>query len=160
MRFFRIFIRSHPDIRVLVRDQDATEGQTSGLLRYIEVLRRGHDAGTGRKGVFEMVSMLMPIVGLLACLAGVDSAYSTAFAAPEFVIVNGNILTMDTGKPRAEAVAVKDGLILAVGSNTEIEALKGPGTETLDLMGIALIPGFIEAHTHLLYVGRVNRGHP
>lgn len=51
-------------------------------------------------------------------------------------------------------------MILAVGRNTGIEALKGPGTETLDLMGIALIPGFIEAHTHLLYVGRVNRGHP
>jgi predicted amidohydrolase YtcJ len=105
-------------------------------------------------GIFRGFIHLLLIVGLLAGLAVVDPAYSAAGAAPELVIVNGNILTVDAGQPRAEAVAVRDGLILAVGSNAKIAALKGPATEILDLAGATLIPGFIEAHAHLLYLGR------
>jgi predicted amidohydrolase YtcJ len=97
---------------------------------------------------------LLLIFGLLAGLAGVDPAHSQNGTAPELIIVNGNIVTVDAGQPRAEAVAVKDGLILAVGSSEEIEGMKGPGTGTLDLAGATLIPGFIEAHAHLLYMGR------
>jgi len=104
--------------------------------------------------IFRVAADLLLVVGLLAGLMGVDPAYSEAGAAPELVIVNGNIITVDAGQPRAQAVAVKDGLILAVGSNAEIAALKGPGTEALDLAGATLIPGFIEAHAHLLYLGR------
>jgi len=70
------------------------------------------------------------------------------------LIVNGNIITVDAAQPSAQAVAVKDGLILAVGPNTAMAALKGPSTKTLDLGGATLIPGFIEAHAHLLYMGR------
>ena len=97
---------------------------------------------------------LLLIVGLLGGFAGIDPGFSAAGAPPDFVIINGNIVTVDADQPHAEAVAVKDGLILAVGSNAEIGALKGPGTESLDLAGATLIPGFIEAHAHLLYLGR------
>ena len=103
---------------------------------------------------FSVFAGMLLIAGLLAGPAGVDLAYSASRAAPELVIVNGNIITVDAGQPRAQAVAVRDGLILAVGSNAEIAALKGPGTESLDLAGATLIPGFIEAHAHLLYLGR------
>ena len=102
---------------------------------------------------FGVYTGLLLIFGLIVGLVGVDPAYSGAGAAPELVIVNGNIITMDAGQPRAEAVAVRDGSILAVGRNAEIAGLKGPGTESLDLAGATLIPGFIEAHAHLLYLG-------
>ena len=97
---------------------------------------------------------LLLVIGLLAGLTGVDPAHSAAAAAPDLVIVNGDIITVNAAQPRAQAVAVRDGLILAVGSNADMMALKGPGTESLDLRGATLIPGFIEAHAHLLYLGR------
>jgi predicted amidohydrolase YtcJ len=97
---------------------------------------------------------LLLVIGLLAGLVGVDPAHSAAAAPPDLVIVNGNIITVDAAQPRAEAVAVRGGLILAVGKSADMMALKGPGTESLDLAGATLIPGFIEAHAHLLYLGR------
>jgi len=104
--------------------------------------------------VWRVLSIQLLVVCLLAGWAGVALAYTRADDAPDLVIVNGNIITVDAGQPRAQAVAVKDGLILAVGRNAEIEALIDQGTETLDLAGATLIPGFIEAHAHLLYLGR------
>jgi predicted amidohydrolase YtcJ len=104
--------------------------------------------------IFHVFAVLLLVVGLLAGLAGVGPAHAEAGDAPALVIVNGNIITVDDRQPRAQAVAVRDGLILAVGSNAEIAALKGPGTKSLDLAGATLIPGFIEAHAHLLYLGR------
>jgi len=97
---------------------------------------------------------LLLVIGLLAGLVSVDPAHSAAAAPPDLVIVNGNIITVDAAQPRAEAVAVRGGLILAVGNSADMMALKGPGTESLDLAGATLIPGFIEAHAHLLYLGR------
>ena len=55
---------------------------------------------------------------------------------------------MDASRPRAEAVAVRDGRIVAVGSSAELEGLVGSETETVDLDGRALLPGFIDAHMH------------
>ncbi|PCC25400.1 twin-arginine translocation pathway signal protein [Glutamicibacter sp. BW78] len=60
----------------------------------------------------------------------------------------GPILTMDARKPRAQAVAVRDGLILAVGSTEELSGLIGAGTEQIDLEGRALLPGLIDPHMH------------
>ncbi|QPC91125.1 amidohydrolase [Mesorhizobium sp. INR15] len=67
----------------------------------------------------------------------------------DLIIVNGHVLTMDHDNPAAEAVAVKDGTIIAIGSRASIEALKGPATKVIDAKGGSVIPGFIEAHMHL-----------
>ena len=67
----------------------------------------------------------------------------------DLIVFNGRVLTMDDDLPAAEAVAVKDGAILAVGSRAAIEALKGPATKVIDAKGGSVIPGFIEAHMHL-----------
>lgn len=67
----------------------------------------------------------------------------------DLIVFNGRVLTMDDDLPAAEAVAVKDGAILAVGSRATIEALKGPATKVIDAKGGSVIPGFIEAHMHL-----------
>jgi predicted amidohydrolase YtcJ len=67
----------------------------------------------------------------------------------DLVILNARVFTVDGAKPRAEAVAVKDGRILAVGGDAEIRALAGPDTEAIDAGGGSVLPGFSENHMHL-----------
>ena len=71
---------------------------------------------------------------------------------PVLLILNGVIHTMDASQPLVAALAVDraSGRILAAGDNADIRALAGPLTETLDLGGRVALPGFIDAHTHLL----------
>jgi hypothetical protein len=69
--------------------------------------------------------------------------------APDLIITNGKIITVDEAFSTAEAVAVKDGKILAVGTSREIEALIGDDTRVLDLKGAALLPGINDSHIHL-----------
>lgn len=73
--------------------------------------------------------------------------------SPDLILSQGRIFTLDAENTIAQAVAVKDGRILAVGGNAEIEALAGPGTQRLVLGGRAVIPGFFDSHNHLLEVG-------
>jgi predicted amidohydrolase YtcJ len=71
----------------------------------------------------------------------------------EMIITNAKVLTMDDAQPRAEAVALRGGRILAVGSRAEVEALAGPGTRVVDAGGRTLLPGFVESHLHLVLGG-------
>ena len=73
--------------------------------------------------------------------------------AAEMIITNAKVLTMDPAQPRAEAVALAAGRILAVGSQAEVAALAGPGCRTLDAGGRTLLPGFVESHLHLVLGG-------
>jgi len=67
------------------------------------------------------------------------------------IYTGGDIVTINDAQPTAEALAVKDGKILAVGSRAEIEtAHKGKATEVFDLAGRALLPGFLDAHSHYI----------
>jgi len=65
----------------------------------------------------------------------------------------GPILTMNDKAMRAEAVAVANGKILAVGRRSEVMKLKGPTTQLLDLKGQTLVPGFVDAHGHIVVGG-------
>ncbi|MBF6591869.1 MAG: amidohydrolase family protein, partial [Ktedonobacterales bacterium] len=71
---------------------------------------------------------------------------------PLLLLVNGNIHTLEAEASHATALAVdrSSGRIVAVGDDAEIRALAGPLTETLDLRGRTVLPGLIDAHTHLL----------
>ncbi len=69
-------------------------------------------------------------------------------SAADLVVSGGPVLTMDAARPRAGAVAVRDGRIVAVGSTEEVSGLIGRDTETLDLDGRALLPGLIDPHMH------------
>jgi predicted amidohydrolase YtcJ len=73
--------------------------------------------------------------------------------AAEMIITNARVLTMDEARPRAEAVALGGGRILAVGSRAEIEALAGPATRVVEAEGRTLLPGFVESHLHLVLGG-------
>jgi len=64
------------------------------------------------------------------------------------VLYNGKLHTQDPSYPQATAVAIRDGRILAVGSNAEIESLADPNTQTIDLGGRLVLPGFTDCHIH------------
>lgn len=74
---------------------------------------------------------------------------------PGVIYHDGVVLTMDDGLPRAEAVAVRNGRILAVGDDDEVLALRGSSTRVVDLGGRALLPGFIDSHAHWIGDGRM-----
>ena len=66
------------------------------------------------------------------------------------LLVTGSVITLDEERPRAEAIAIADGRILAVGSRAEVESFVGPGTTMLDHRAGAILPGFVEPHLHLV----------
>lgn len=89
---------------------------------------------------------------LLLNFNGLQSSESNDFA--DMVLINGKIITVDPEDTIGEAVAVKDGLILKVGTNLEIQALVGSSTDVRNLRGKTVTPGLIDAHTHLMYYGQ------
>ncbi|MEO8337294.1 MAG: amidohydrolase [bacterium] len=75
-------------------------------------------------------------------------------AAPTLVLVNGHIVTVDSAKPEAEAVAIKDDRIIAVGTTREIRKLVRSQTKVIDLAGKLAVPGFIDGHGHYMGLGQ------
>ena len=71
----------------------------------------------------------------------------------DLILHSGIVHTIDAANSIAEAVALSDGRILAVGSNAEVRATAGNETSQIDLDGRALTPGFIDAHQHFLGIG-------
>ncbi|MFD2924705.1 amidohydrolase [Halobacillus naozhouensis] len=67
---------------------------------------------------------------------------------PDVIFFNGDVLTMDDSFPQASAVAVKDGMIVAVGDESDVFDWKTEHTKIIDLNGKTLMPGFIESHIH------------
>jgi len=67
----------------------------------------------------------------------------------DLIFHNGTVLTMEQDQPQAEAIAIQGERILAVGSNEEVLALQGATTQVIDLQGLTLMPGFVDAHSHL-----------
>lgn len=65
------------------------------------------------------------------------------------LVVVGRVVTMDPTAPEAEAIAIADGRIAAVGTRADVEAQRGPDTEVLELGDHVLYPGFVEPHAHL-----------
>ncbi|TDU71010.1 hypothetical protein EI77_02128 [Prosthecobacter fusiformis] len=69
-------------------------------------------------------------------------------AAPDLILHHGRVITMDEKLSFAEAVAVEEGRIVAVGGNEEVLALKNDQTQLLDLSGKTLMPGLMDSHVH------------
>ncbi len=72
----------------------------------------------------------------------------------DLVMYNGNIITINPDDDIVEAVAVKDSLFIYVGSSMEAQAYIGDDTEVIDLDGLTVTPGIIDAHTHMIYFGQ------
>lgn len=67
---------------------------------------------------------------------------------PDFIVVNARVYTVDDALPRAEALAVKHGRFVAVGSTSDVRNLATRGTRVIDAAGMTVVPGFIDAHCH------------
>jgi predicted amidohydrolase YtcJ len=93
------------------------------------------------------------IVGVLFAIGGALSVVRAQQPAPDLVLSNGKIITVDERFTIAQAVAIKGDRIVAVGTNQDIARLAGPGTRRIDLRGRALTPGLIDNHMHLLRAG-------
>jgi predicted amidohydrolase YtcJ len=68
--------------------------------------------------------------------------------APDLIVVNARVYTVDENQPQAEAFAVSHGRFLAVGTSQQIRKLSGKNTQVIDAQGMTITPGFIDAHTH------------
>ena len=92
---------------------------------------------------------------IVAALAAACSPpRAPAGEAATLVLRNGRIVTVDSTKPEAQAIAIRGSTILAVGTDAEINRLIGDSTEVIDLEGKLAIPGFIESHGHYMGLGR------
>lgn len=90
--------------------------------------------------------------GMLAALAvGVLALLPVAAraAGADTVYRHANVVTVDDRHPRAQAVAIKNGLIVGVGSDREVVARWGRGARVIDLEGRTLVPGFVDGHSHI-----------
>jgi hypothetical protein len=68
---------------------------------------------------------------------------------PSMILCQARILTMDRRRPRVEAIALRQGRIVAVGADAEVLALRGRATRVIDCQGGVIVPGFIDAHLHV-----------
>ena len=82
----------------------------------------------------------------------VSYAFGQTFQA-DLVITNANIHTMDAKRTIARSIAVSGGKIIAIGSDADTKPLIGPNTRVIDAGGKLVIPGFNDAHVHLLETG-------
>jgi predicted amidohydrolase YtcJ len=84
----------------------------------------------------------------LALLLGATLGACSSDPAPELIFRGGPVLTVNNADAVAEALAVRDGVIVAVGTEAQVMALRGSKTEVVELGGKTLMPGFVGAHEH------------
>jgi predicted amidohydrolase YtcJ len=95
-------------------------------------------------------------IAVATVAAAMASAAFSALAqqvAPDLILSNGKIITVDERFTIAQALAISGERIVAVGTNQDINRLAGPDTRRIDLGGKAVIPGLIDNHMHLLRAG-------
>jgi len=96
-----------------------------------------------------MIRSLPPATAfLLALTCATTGCRPAADTAADLVLRNAVVYTVDTLNPRAQAVAVRDGRIIYVGSDSGLASVVGPRTEVLDLAGRMVLPGFHDTHVH------------
>jgi predicted amidohydrolase YtcJ len=95
------------------------------------------------------------LAGLLAGQARAQNVPPELVSYPDMILHNGKIVTMDDKSNSinpgtiAQAVAIREGKILSVGTNNQVLVLKGPQTKIVDVKGRTVVPGIIDTHSHL-----------
>ncbi len=99
--------------------------------------------------------MRLLFFGVVVLLVSVVSTSNGAAVEPaDLVLRGGTVRTMNREQPEADAVAVRGGRIVWVGSSSQTERWIGPNTKVLELRGRTVLPGFIESHGHFVALGR------
>lgn len=93
-------------------------------------------------------------MAVAAALATAACSQAPVVEPATMVLRGGKIVTMDSAVPEAEAMAVRDGRIVAIGTLDEVEPHVGPATEIVDLAGLTAVPGLIEGHGHFMGLGQ------
>lgn len=89
----------------------------------------------------------------LAILATGALVAESAPRAADLVLRNGIVVTLDSARARATALAARDGRIVAVGTDADVAPFVGPETHVIDLASRLAIPGFVDAHAHFVGIG-------
>jgi predicted amidohydrolase YtcJ len=90
-----------------------------------------------------IIAMLLGIFGMAAC--------NRQKSAPaDMVLIHAGIYIVNAEEPRAQAIAVREGKIIAVGSDKEIAAYQGASTKIIDAKGHMVLPGFVDAHVDIM----------
>jgi len=109
------------------------------------------------------MSHIRILVIALTVLGGTSAAYLALHDSPEqtppadLVLRGGRIVTLDDQNAEGQALAARDGRIIAVGSIAEVSAYIGPSTQVIELNGQFAMPGFIEGHGHFTGIGEYQR---
>jgi predicted amidohydrolase YtcJ len=117
----------------------------------------------GLRAIFAIGAAAAVTAGARAASAqarGSPSRHPRSLASPtptpppaDLVLRNGTVYTVDDRRPRAEAVAVRDGVIAFVGADAAVARFIGPATRVVDLAGRTVVPGFTDSHAHLAGIG-------
>ena len=94
---------------------------------------------------------------LVALAPAMLEAQASPSPSADLVLTNGRIYTVDDTRPMVSALAVRGGRVLFAGSDAEARALATPSTQVIDLHGATVVPGFVDAHAHLLGLGNMLR---
>ena len=90
----------------------------------------------------KIIRLSLLSIALIGCGAPAEQE------APDLILVGGNIITVDSTDRIAEALAIKENVITAIGTTQEIEALAGEATQRIDLNNRTVTPGLLDAHIH------------
>ena len=109
--------------------------------------------------MFLLKGELMRLTTLILNLVATTIFVTTATAQPyaDAIYHGGNIITVNDKNPRAEALAVKDGKIIAVSNKADVLKLKDNSTKLIDLEGKTLVPGFLDGHSHFINCLRLSK---
>ena len=101
-----------------------------------------------RKFISSSSALAAAGIGLPSTAALAAAAPTDTQSAPDYVVLNARVLTIDNNMPQAEAFAVKGDRFVAVGTTSDIRNLASSRTEIIDAEGMTITPGFIDAHSH------------
>ena len=94
--------------------------------------------------------VLASAIGLTLVAVFVEAQPSKASQPADTLVVNSRVYTVNSTQPWAEAIAIRGGKIAAVGSTTDLEKFRGPSTKVVDAGGRLVLPGFTDAHIHIV----------
>ncbi len=101
--------------------------------------------------------MAMAVAGA-AVVAGVWSSQAAPLSVADLILLGGAVYTVEPDQPRAQAVAIREGRIVAVGTERDVARHRGSATRVIELNGAFVLPGLIDNHTHFNRAGELLLG--